>query len=319
MTREAKIGMLTGLGVIVLIGVLLSQYLGDGHSALPGLPMTTNVATGQPASLPVGETFRQQVMEPTGVPAMVADGTSMQYPAVADASPASVPPAAFAAGQSEDAGPTMTGPVMPVTVGTVADAPAGDSTPPVITLADSHLVSRVTSAEGVPVNQVVAAPAPGVTYQVAAGDTLMKLSRKFYNSIKMADIQRIVAANPTILKDEKTPLIQGKKLLIPGVTPSAAPAGAIAKSAPKAGSGMIIYPPGGSPKAGAGPVEQPGPVKLDSPKNTIYVVRSGDTLEKIARKIAPAQPEAMVQKIAAMNHIKDPRGLHEGDRLKLPV
>ena len=29
MTREAKIGMLTGLGVIVLIGVLLSNYLGE--------------------------------------------------------------------------------------------------------------------------------------------------------------------------------------------------------------------------------------------------------------------------------------------------
>ena len=32
MTREAKIGMLTGLGVIVLIGVLLSEYLGEAIS-----------------------------------------------------------------------------------------------------------------------------------------------------------------------------------------------------------------------------------------------------------------------------------------------
>ena len=37
MTREAKIGMLTGLGVIVLIGVLLSNYLGaDGADVADG-------------------------------------------------------------------------------------------------------------------------------------------------------------------------------------------------------------------------------------------------------------------------------------------
>ena len=40
MTREAKIGMLTGLGVIVLIGVLLSEYLGGDRTAFE-LPTAT--------------------------------------------------------------------------------------------------------------------------------------------------------------------------------------------------------------------------------------------------------------------------------------
>ena len=46
MTREAKIGMLTGLGVIVLIGVLLSEYLGGGSHT------TGMTATGRMAALP---------------------------------------------------------------------------------------------------------------------------------------------------------------------------------------------------------------------------------------------------------------------------
>ena len=61
MTREAKIGMLTGLGVIILIGVLLSNYLGNGNGMLAG--------TTRMAPLPAGASYREQVMHPMGVPA----------------------------------------------------------------------------------------------------------------------------------------------------------------------------------------------------------------------------------------------------------
>src|ERR1043165_1995914 len=54
MTREAKIGMLTGLGVIVLIGVLLSNYLGKNPSP-------------RMASLPIGASYREQITQPVGV------------------------------------------------------------------------------------------------------------------------------------------------------------------------------------------------------------------------------------------------------------
>src|SRR3954470_10366383 len=87
MTREAKIGMLTGLGVIVLIGVLLSEYLGDAAGGVGG-PGTGAVATGRMAPLPVGTAYRHEVMQPVAVPAMargsdnspLAGGTELAAP-----------------------------------------------------------------------------------------------------------------------------------------------------------------------------------------------------------------------------------------------
>ena len=90
MTKEAKVGMLTGLGVIVVIGVLLSEYLGTPPGGAP-----SSVATGKMAPLPIGAAKRTQLLEEVGVPAMVqAEST-----AVAGAPASGVPniPAAFAA------------------------------------------------------------------------------------------------------------------------------------------------------------------------------------------------------------------------------
>ncbi len=71
MTREAKIGMLTGLMVIVLIGVLLSDYLGGPGKGGAMSP------TGRMAELPMGAAYRQEVTEPVGVPGMArSDGAA---------------------------------------------------------------------------------------------------------------------------------------------------------------------------------------------------------------------------------------------------
>ena len=70
MTREAKIGMLTGLGVIVLIGVLLSEYLGERNTG----PTVAAGATGNMAPLPFGAGYRDQIITPVGVPAIAPAG-----------------------------------------------------------------------------------------------------------------------------------------------------------------------------------------------------------------------------------------------------
>src|SRR4051812_595630 len=104
MTREAKIGMLTGLGVIVLIGGLLSEDLGDsaggkgggggagaGSGVLVGETggaggggggggggagsVSSGGATGRMAELPAGSAYRRDVMEPVSVPVMIRDTT----------------------------------------------------------------------------------------------------------------------------------------------------------------------------------------------------------------------------------------------------
>ena len=145
MTREAKIGMLTGLMVIVLIGVLLSDYLGGPGKGGAMSP------TGRMAELPMGAAYRQEVTDPVGVPGMArGDGASMAAPAapasvsgtatagspnmpqpktVNDGSPAPVGP--VAAG-----GPIVGQPVTPVPAGLVRmDQPLGDG--PTVQLTDA--------------------------------------------------------------------------------------------------------------------------------------------------------------------------------------
>jgi nucleoid-associated protein YgaU len=50
-----------------------------------------------------------------------------------------------------------------------------------------------------------------------------------------------------------------------------------------------------------------------------YTVASGDTLEKIAKRIAPSKVPETVTKLAAMNKIKDPAKLQVGQVLKVPA
>src|SRR4051794_36145694 len=128
MTREAKIGMLTGLGVIVLIGVLLSEYLGDSAGGKGGAgSVSSGGATGRMAELPVGSAYRRDVMEPVNVPVMIRDTTGDAHLAGTGGELSSpivtglgvIPPAAFAVDpqRNSQTGPTVGRPVSPVVVG----------------------------------------------------------------------------------------------------------------------------------------------------------------------------------------------------------
>jgi nucleoid-associated protein YgaU len=328
MTREAKIGMLTGLGVIILIGVLLSNYLGDPNATMPGSIPSSGVvggnATGQMAKLPVGAAYRREVTEPLSVPPMGMDGA--QAPGLAggsgivspiNTSNALMPPIAYAvdntvANGSETgaaSGPMVRVPVSPLAVGPVpADRIMGGA-PPMIVMAESpRSIPLPQVADGDAMGK--AAPASThVTYTIGEGDTLIKIAKKFYNSTKNSELQRIVAANPGVLKDVNSVLVQGKKLVIPNV--------AVAGTA-KADPGMIPLP-GGSQLSG-GVAADPGR-KVEAPKKatTIYTVQSGDTLQKIAKKFAPSRSSEMLQKLASVNGIKDPDSVQAGMKLKVPA
>ena len=121
---------------------------------------------------------------------------------------------------------------------------------------------------------------------IAAGDTLAKIAYKFYHSSKGEAVGRIVAANPKVLKDEKTMLVAGKKLMIPNapVVAKAAPAVAAVTPVKKP---VMIHQPGGATAGSATGMDEAktidAPVKKAA---TVYVVASGDTLEKIAKKLA---------------------------------
>lgn len=341
MTREAKIGMLTGLGVIVAIGVLLSEYLGDRNTGPSAVPM----ATGKMAPLPVGETYRQQQMSPVSVAAMTPAGggerTQLAGGGVISSPIATgtgtMPPKMFAADPAAQggagSGPSLSGPVTPIAAGsTLMDGQSGGAGgPPVITLQDTVPVKMTTAAGG---SKPVAVS--GTVYTIQSGDTLAKIAKRFYNSTKNADVARIVAANPGMLKDATSMLVVNKKLVIPNV-PAAAVVPAIAVAPKVAVDPGVVRLPGGAgdvvplpgvvqpPKkdgalAGGGTVVPKVDVaKVEAPKTTTYVVQSGDTLEKIARKIAPGKVTETVTKLTSLNAIKDASKLKVGQALKVPA
>ena len=141
MTREAKIGMLTGLGVIVLVGVLLSEYL--------GAPAGATSTTGRMASLPLGQSYRNEVMQPVGVPgtvrpdASVAAGSLATGPAQVTSPLMNDLPKAYAAMDTRDTpaiappgAPVMTPPVAAVPAGQVQSVQIADARIPTIDLGD---------------------------------------------------------------------------------------------------------------------------------------------------------------------------------------
>lgn len=257
MTKEAKIGMLTGLGVIVLIGVLLSEYLGDTRSMTGAAAVSAaggGTATGRMAELPIGENFRQQVMEPIGVPGMARGDAPLAGLGGGDLAGGTVmatPPTAYAAENKAieqavvplPAGPSISKPVAPIAVGPAPmeqqasfSGPAGG--PPTISVAEAPTPVRAIPAAA-PLENVLAAspkaavtsasPSPaapaaqGTPYVIAAGDNLAKIAKRFYQSSKISDIKRIVAANPGVLKDMDSPIIAGKTLTIPDAAKPATP------------------------------------------------------------------------------------------------
>ena len=340
MTREAKIGMLTGLGVIVLIGVLLSEYLGGGPH---GMGTGSMMATGRMASLPMGAAYRQEIMQPVGVPSLVrADGASVApgagvtTPSVSAASMA--PPVAYGATDVGGAprmdtplaaGPAINQPVTAVPAGAVQMNVQQGSIPtmqmPVTGVQTVYVAGQaqpVTQNRGTmtadgtvtPVADA-AVPSPakpvGQEYVIAAGDNLAKIAKKFYKSSKNSDIERIVAANPAMLKNDKSTLIAGKKLLIPTVVRAVADAtpAAPATAVPVPGDVVIRKP-------GSGDSGSHGAAGASAKKTAakVYVVQANDTLEKIAKKLG-----VPVKKIVAANGIKDVNALQVGEKLQVPV
>jgi len=271
----------------------------------------------------------------------MASGTEIATPVTHD----NVVPPVMVAAESDPAagpGPVIAGPVAPIDAGPVLAVSRADN-PPVISLRDT-LPVKLSAA----LQPAEASKPSTVTHTVAAGDTLAKIAKQYYGTSKNADIQRIVAANKGVLKDANTTLMVKMKLAIPGVAPAGTPSTPVAPPAapvaPKPVAAptdnVVVYLPSSSmtqavpplglvqapPKAPAAkadaakPDTVKAPTKSDSKAATkTYVVQSGDTLEKIARKFAPSKTTEMVQKLMSLNGIKDPSRLQAKMTLKVPA
>jgi LysM repeat protein len=363
MTKEAKVGMLTGLGVIVVIGVLLSEYLNTPPGVAP-----SSLATGKMAALPIGEGKRTQMLQEVGVPAMVqAESTAVSGGGGGGGLPSL--PAAFAADTHRDAplaavpvsaGPVVGAPVSAVPAGPVQVASVqGLEAPATVQVEDTAFqpgaplpvdagaaVASDTGEKAKPVQVKVA----GEEYVIAKGDGLGKIAAKFYKANTAENRERIVAANPSLMKDGQVFLMAGKKIVIPAVaTAAAAPAVArqpvttVAKVDPKKVQepAVVIGLPGTKTTqnkaadvkvaSAAGAPVKTDVTKADPAKKTdtkadskkadgkVYVVKDGDSLEKIARRLDSENYQSAMKKIIAANGIKNASSLQVGDKLKLPL
>jgi len=117
-------------------------------------------------------------------------------------------------------------------------------------------------------------PAAATEYKIQAGDTFSTIAPKFNVSVKA-----LVAANPTV---DPTKLQIGKTILIPPPTTTAAAAAS-------------------------------GPVVDAASGETIYTVKSGDTLSKLATQFRTTVPA-----IQTANGLTDTR-IKVGQKLKIPA
>jgi LysM repeat protein len=173
--------------------------------------------------------------------------------------------------------------------------PAVDTNPPAIDMSSNPppaMDTNVPPPPAAPSNAVVTPPPPSPsvlppvepaaaaagTYEVVAGDTLAKIAKK--NGVTLKALE---AANPGV--DPKKLKIK-QKLNVPASTKAAEATGAA---------------PAGAPEAAAAGGE--------------YVVKSGDTLSKIAKKtgVSLKALRAANPKVATTDHI------HVGDKLAIPT
>lgn len=326
MNREAKIGMLTGLAVILFVGVLLSNYF--EHNTDRAAPMAD-----------VKEGYRSNALATVGVPAL-ADGLSVSPTYGRGAEPRTAgdsPMMAFAAGsgKGEEGKPVDNGtettvgePVKAVAVGDIPTGSDGVDGGLDKQLAGGAGLSPTVYVAGDPTKEktTVAKPAApvGTVYVIVKNDNLRIIAKKNYRTATNADVARIIAANPKELKDIKSVLVAGHKLLIPPLPvvakPETKPVPAV--SSPGVSTGTISMPVVTVPGAGGTGVkagEKPASAEQSTVKPVNYKVQKGDTLEKLAGKLLGSRSNEAQQKLAAFNNLKAPYALQVDQVIKVPA
>ena len=309
MSRDTRIGMVTGLAIIVLIGALLSMYLDRAQSSV------------QPAALAaLGSSFRDSLINPpTSTVPPPAPATA---PVIAGYAPAARPaniggisaaPATMAMGNvynsSMNTMPTPSGNAR------IGFAPVGNLAP----LANPAPTQK---------------PANGVrTYTVKQGDTLTHIAWLCYHDGGPLAVRRIIQANAATLKSIHSTLHIGQKLTIP---PASGPAAATTRTSmnltqmaattntgrlpgmqrAKQAATQLIN--GFFPKASA--ANAPATVGITYKTVGItYKVKPHDTLAAIAHKFLGSASLANIHRIMAANHMSNPNRLAVGMTLHLPA
>lgn len=301
MSRDTRIGMVTGLAIIVLIGALLSMYLDRAQSSV------------QPAALAaLGSSFRDSLINPPT--STVPPPTPATAPVIARYAPAAQP--ANMGGNSAAPATMAMENVYKSSMNTMPTPP--DNAPigfaPVGNLAPLANPART---------QI---PASGVrTYTVKQGDSLTHIAWLCYHDGGPLAVRRIIQANAATLKSIHSTLHIGQKLTIP---PASGPATAATRTSmnltqmaattntgrlpgmQRAKQAATQFINGFFPKASG--------VNAPAATGITYKVKTHDTLAAIARKFLGSASQANIHRIMAANHISNPNRLAVGMTLHLP-
>jgi len=283
MTRETRIALLVGLAFIVLFGLVLgrrSLSLSEDRERAAALPQAL------PAPAPSPELAAARLNEQDDRPVLAPAPRSPAAPGTAPGvrpAPAGVvePPVALVA-RTPDAPPTDS---------RAAAAAASGQTPQ----PQPSPQPQARARSGREVRRFGA-------YKVRPGDSLIKIARRVYGPQHEREYLRIFQANRDRLTDASR-LRVGQVLKIPPLPGRSAPAG-------------------GACSAGRGGYAEMTLAELARHfrGGRTYVVRPGDSLTAIARKMMGRATRAAVRKLLQANRdrIRDPDRLPVGLRLRIP-
>ncbi len=311
MTKETRIGLLVGLLFIVAFGLVLSELAGTDSS--PPAPAAAEENFESYAHTPVIEEafpFAERVAAGRRSPGP-SDGQPAAGGGVAAVEVSLSDPLA----EGDRGGGMIEAIEAEVSPGPAVLAATDRRTPPIP-----------------PAPAPTPAPAPPPrrrVYTVQPNDTLIRIARRLYGPGNDMLYKRIYKANRDVLVDEST-LEIGQELVIPPLGP-----GANRPGGPGASASTPLGPAAPPPLAGgAGQREGTGYAEMDvsdlrrhfagvrslGPVRRAYVVRRGDNLTGIARKLLNDDSPAAVRRIFNANRdtLASPDLLQVGMKLNIP-
>lgn len=323
MTRETKIGLLVGLAFIIVIGILLSDHLSSSTEP-PSATMSQAGATVRNAvNTPVRNTEPPvvQVAPPQVTPTQPVPTAGDLQPRpqpvkfVQVNGPAQDPPVTIGNQQNEVAtqDPATQAPPTVAANNPVSDTPTAqpmrESTPnlapPTTPRGNDPVLTRLNQEANRFGEQLVpvggAAQQPNLAavrkYKVEPGDTLSSIATKMYGTANKAAREAIVAANPS-LKDNPNLVIEGRTYTIPTLETAAQ------------------IRPAASDQPFATPVKQD---KAQIPNESVYVVKEGDNLTRIANEMCGTATAVAAIKELNRDLLNGSDVIRPGMKLKLPA
>ncbi len=298
MNKETKIGLVTGVTLIVLIGAMLSSYLSGPRNSIGDLAVA-----GQ------GWSLRNQISNPVGIAQVPLPQTAQVQPAPS-APTAPVPPASA---PSSVAVSTPYNQVTQLPYGAARDpAVSAESLTPAAAVITSRAEQVVVTQQPVSIAVTTAGNASGraqtAAYTVRPGDTLGKIAWHFYHDSGPVAVRRIVHANASKLGSARATIRVGETLTIP--------------AAQQAGTSSVQLLTMAAQSTGSTSATHYSPPRNSQASHRSgghsYRVEGGDTLWGIARKTMGAGTDANVHRIMLLNHIRNGRSLAVGQVLKIP-